>query len=69
MMHGSNMRLHIYACSALIRGTEVVENVTAEYFAGNRDGKIGCQLIFSDIGTPKSTWTPDSRGSPHDAWQ
>ncbi len=38
---------------------KVVENVTAEYFAGNRDGKIGCQLIFSDIGTPKSTWTPD----------
>ncbi len=38
---------------------KVVENVAAEYFTGNRDGKIGCQLIFSDIGTPKATWTPD----------
>lgn len=38
---------------------KVAANVAAEYFAGNRDGKIGCQLIFSDIGTPKATWTPD----------
>ena len=38
---------------------KVAANVAAEYFAGNRDGKIGCQLIFSDIGTPKTTWTPD----------
>jgi len=27
-------------------------NVVAEYFASNKDGKIGCQLVFSDIGTP-----------------
>ena len=38
---------------------KVAEHVTAEYFAGNKDGKIGCQLIFSDIGTPKAPWTPD----------
>lgn len=38
---------------------KVAANVAAEYFAGNRDGRIGCQLIFSDIGTPKTAWTPD----------
>lgn len=38
---------------------KVVENVAAEYFANNKDGKIGCQLVFSDIGTPKATWTED----------
>lgn len=25
----------------------------------NADGKIGCQLVFSDIGTPKATWSED----------
>ena len=30
----------------------VVDNVAREYFEGNKDGKIGCQLIFSDVGTP-----------------
>lgn len=35
---------------------KVVENVAAEYFAGNKNGKIGCQLVFSDIGTPKAVW-------------
>lgn len=38
---------------------KVAANVAAEYFAGNKDGKIGCQLIFSDIGTPKTAWTAD----------
>ena len=38
---------------------KVAANVAAEYFAGNKDGKIGCQLIFSDIGTPKMVWSPD----------
>ena len=38
---------------------KVAANVAAEYFAGNKDGKIGCQLIFSDIGTQKTAWTPD----------
>ena len=31
---------------------KVAENVWNEYQMHNRDGKIGCQLIFSDIGTP-----------------
>lgn len=31
---------------------KVAENVWREYEKGNADGKIGCQLIFSDIGTP-----------------
>ena len=38
---------------------KVAANVAAEYFTGNENGKIGCQLIFSDIGTPKVSWTPD----------
>ena len=38
---------------------KVVENVAAEYFRSNTDGKIGCQLVFSDIGTPKATWSED----------
>ena len=38
---------------------KVAANVAAEYFTGNKDGKIGCQLIFSDIGTPKTAWSPD----------
>ncbi len=25
---------------------KVVENVAGEYFANNKDGKIGCQLVF-----------------------
>lgn len=33
---------------------KVAENVWEEYKRGNADGKIGCQLIFSDIGTPGS---------------
>ncbi len=31
---------------------KVAENVWNEYQMHNQDGKIGCQLIFSDIGTP-----------------
>ena len=31
---------------------KVVENVLYEYEKAKADGKIGCQLIFSDIGTP-----------------
>lgn len=38
---------------------KVVENVAAEYFQSNQNGKIGCQLVFSDIGTPKATWSGD----------
>lgn len=35
---------------------KVAENVAAEYFANNQKDKIGCQLIFSDIGTPRASW-------------
>ncbi len=38
---------------------KVVANVAAEYFQNNVDGKIGCQLVFSDIGTPKAAWSED----------
>ena len=38
---------------------KVVENVAAEYFQNNQNGKIGCQLVFSDIGTPKAAWSED----------
>ena len=38
---------------------KVVENVFAEYDKAANDGKIGCQLIFSDIGTPKGSWSED----------
>lgn len=38
---------------------KVVENVAAEYFAHNTEGKTGCQIVFSDIGTPKSAWSVD----------
>ena len=38
---------------------KVAENVAAEYFQHNVDGRIGCQLVFSDIGTPKKAWTKD----------
>ena len=38
---------------------KVVENVAAEYFQNNQKGKIGCQLVFSDIGTPKAAWSED----------
>ncbi len=38
---------------------KVAGNVAAEYFSGNKDGKTGCQLIFSDIGTPKASWSTD----------
>jgi N12 class adenine-specific DNA methylase/adenine-specific DNA methylase len=36
---------------------KVVENVASEYEKAGREGKIGCQLIFSDIGTPKESWS------------
>ena len=38
---------------------KVVENVFAEYEKAANEGKIGCQLIFSDIGTPKGSWSED----------
>ena len=38
---------------------KVAGSVAAEYFAVNKDGNIGCQLVFSDIGTPKAAWSED----------
>ena len=38
---------------------KVVENVFVEYEKAASEGKIGCQLIFSDIGTPKGSWSED----------
>ena len=38
---------------------KVVENVFDEYEKAKGAGKIGCQLIFSDIGTPKRNWSED----------
>lgn len=38
---------------------KAVENVAAEYFANNQNGRIGCQLVFADIGTPKASWCRD----------
>ncbi len=38
---------------------QVIERVAAEYFAGNQGGRIGCQLVFSDIGIPKASWSED----------
>ncbi len=40
---------------------KVVENVVYEYKKAMEEGKIGCQLIFSDIGTPKSSWSQDGQ--------
>ena len=36
---------------------KVVENVFYEYEKAKAGGKIGCQLIFSDVGTPKESWS------------
>lgn len=38
---------------------KVIDNVMAEYEKAERENKIGCQLIFSDIGTPKRSWTEE----------
>ncbi len=35
---------------------KVVDNVVYEYEKAKQEGKIGTQLIFSDIGTPKGSW-------------
>lgn len=35
---------------------QVVDNVYAEYIRAKDKGIIGTQLVFSDIGTPKSSW-------------
>ena len=47
---------------------KVVENVLYEYHKAEDEGKIGTQLIFSDIGTPKRPWTEEMSDTPwHEA--
>lgn len=47
---------------------KVVENVIYEYRKAAEEGKIGCQLIFSDIGTPKSSWSPEGQAGDFDIY-
>ena len=35
---------------------QVVDNIYEEYIRAESLGIIGTQLVFSDIGTPKSSW-------------
>ena len=43
---------------------KVVENVLYEYHKAEDEGKIGTQLIFSDIGTPKKPWSMEMLDTP-----
>lgn len=43
---------------------KVVENVLYEYHKAESEGKIGTQLIFSDIGTPKRAWSEEMLTTP-----
>ena len=43
---------------------KVVENVLYEYRKAESEGKVGTQLIFSDIGTPKRSWSRDMLSTP-----
>lgn len=43
---------------------KVVENVLNEYHKAASEGKIGTQLIFSDIGAPKRPWSEDMLSRP-----
>lgn len=43
---------------------KVVENVLYEYHKAESEGKIGTQLIFSDIGTPKRVWSEEMLTTP-----
>lgn len=43
---------------------KVVENVLYEYRMAEDEGKIGTQLIFSDIGTPKRAWSRKMLDTP-----
>ena len=47
---------------------KVVENVCYEYFKAVNENKIGCQLIFSDIGTPKSGWSSHDLSKDFDVY-
>ena len=43
---------------------KVVENVLYEYHKAEQEGIIGTQLIFSDIGTPKRSWSEEMLRTP-----
>lgn len=43
---------------------KVVENVLYEYRKAESEGRIGTQLIFSDIGTPKRAWSEEMLITP-----
>lgn len=43
---------------------KVVENVLYEYHKAEDEGRIGTQLIFSDIGTPKRPWSMEMLDTP-----
>lgn len=43
---------------------KVVKNVLYEYHKAEDEGKIGTQLIFSDIGTPKRPWSMEMLDTP-----
>ena len=47
---------------------KVVDNVLFEYEKAKADGKIGCQLIFSDIGTPKAAWSNHDLSAEFDVY-
>lgn len=47
---------------------KVVANVLLEYEKAKAEGKIGTQLIFSDIGTPKGAWNPDGMTGSFDVY-
>lgn len=47
---------------------KVVANVMAEYRKAEKQGIIGTQLIFSDIGTPKGAWNPEGMTGSFDVY-
>ena len=47
---------------------KVVQNVLYEYRRAKEAGIIGCQMIFSDIGTPKGTWSEEQKPEEFDVY-
>lgn len=47
---------------------KVVENIMYEYQKARNEDKIGCQLVFSDIGTPKSAWSLEKISGEFDVY-
>lgn len=51
---------------------KVADHVWEEYQRGNSDGRIGCQLIFSDIGVPRQSWNAEmiqNRSEDSERWE